>query len=201
VDAFLARGCRVVFGDIDETAGNAKVDELTTRDKSVGSQLKFVPTDITNYDHVYRLFQVAYEAFGRVDIAANIAGLTEIAGWFDPPETLESVKRVKQTLSELLDEIVDCVNQQKPTTMLVDVNLNGTLYFSRIACVFLRQGQQRSDDKSLILISSVAGFKEYPGLFVYQVCLPFPSSLRPWADRREDHKACSDGSDAKSPVF
>jgi NADP-dependent 3-hydroxy acid dehydrogenase YdfG len=62
--------------------------------------------------------------------------------------------------------------KQKPTTTVVDVNLNGTLYFSRIASVFLRQGQTSTDDKSLILISSVAGFKEYPGLFVYQVRLP-----------------------------
>ncbi len=69
--------------------------------------------------------------------------------------------------------MVDCLTPQKPTTKVVDVNLNGTLYFSRIACVFLRQGQQPSEDKSLILISSVAGFKEYPGLFVYQVCPPF----------------------------
>lgn len=62
--------------------------------------------------------------------------------------------------------------KQKPTTIVVDVNLNGSLYFSRIASVFLRQGQMPTDDKSLILISSVAGFKEYPGLFVYQVGMP-----------------------------
>jgi NAD(P)-dependent dehydrogenase (short-subunit alcohol dehydrogenase family) len=93
-----------VFGDIDEAAGNAKVAELTARDQSVAGQLIFVPTDITNYDHVYRLFQVAYEAFGRVDIAANIAGLAEIAGWFDPPGTLESVKMVLYIPTDLRTE-------------------------------------------------------------------------------------------------
>jgi NAD(P)-dependent dehydrogenase (short-subunit alcohol dehydrogenase family) len=85
-----------VSGDIDEAEGKIKVSELIAKDKSIASRLKFVPTDLTNYDDVYYLFQVAYETFGRVDIAANIAGLPEKAGWFDSPETLESVKKVKK---------------------------------------------------------------------------------------------------------
>lgn len=85
-----------MFGDIDKAAGQLKVSQLTTRDQSIVNRLKFVPTDITNYDDVYRLFQVAYETFGRVDVAANIAGIGEPAGWFDPAETMEGAKRVKQ---------------------------------------------------------------------------------------------------------
>ncbi|KIW17995.1 hypothetical protein PV08_02281 [Exophiala spinifera] len=149
VQAFLSRGCRVVFGDIDKAAGQLKVSQLTTRDKSIVNQLKFVPTDVTNYDDVYHLFQVAYETFGRVDVAANIAGIVETPGWFDPAETMEGAKR-------------------KPSTIVIDVNLNGSLYFSRIASAFLRQGQESTDDKSLILISSVAGFKAHSGIFLYQ---------------------------------
>lgn len=57
---------------------------------------------------------------------------------------------------------------QKPTTKVVDVNLTGTLYFSRIAAVYLKEGAQAHDDKSLVLVSSTAGFKETPGLWVYQ---------------------------------
>lgn len=55
----------------------------------------------------------------------------------------------------------------------MDVNLNGVLYFSRIASVFLRQpslndkSSTAAADKSLTLVSSVAGFKESPGLPVY----------------------------------
>ena len=86
-----------MFGDIDKAAGQLKVSQVTSRDKSIGNRLKFVPTDITNYDDVYRLFQVAYETFGCVDVAANIAGIGETAGWFDPAETMEGAKRVKQT--------------------------------------------------------------------------------------------------------
>jgi NAD(P)-dependent dehydrogenase (short-subunit alcohol dehydrogenase family) len=52
---------------------------------------------------------------------------------------------------------------------VLDVNLLGTLYFARIAAVYLRQGAQPGDDKSLVLMSSAAGFKDTPGMFVYQV--------------------------------
>lgn len=45
----------------------------------------------------------------------------------------------------------------------------GTLYFVRIAPVYLKQGWKDGDDKSLILLSSVGGFKETPGMPVYQV--------------------------------
>lgn len=55
-----------------------------------------------------------------------------------------------------------------PNQVTLDVNLLGTLYFVRIAPVYLKQGWKEGDDKSLILLSSVAGFKETPGMPVYQ---------------------------------
>jgi len=42
------------------------------------------------------------------------------------------------------------------------------LFFSRIAAVYLREKAKDTEDKSLIFLSSVAGFEESPGLFVYQ---------------------------------
>lgn len=58
---------------------------------------------------------------------------------------------------------------QVPNQKVLDVNLLGSLYFARIACVYLRQGRQEGDDKTLTFVSSAAGFKDTPGLFVYQV--------------------------------
>lgn len=57
---------------------------------------------------------------------------------------------------------------QVPTAKVLDVNLLGSLYFSRIASVYLRENRKHGEDRSLTLVSSVAGFKESPGLFVYQ---------------------------------
>ncbi|KAK9378719.1 uncharacterized protein V2V93DRAFT_375646 [Kockiozyma suomiensis] len=151
VGLFLAREAKVVFGDISEAAGEALVQNLTKTDPSAVGRVVFVKTDVSSYDSVLQLFETARTKFGRVDIAVNLAALTEIGNWFDPDTTLESVKR-------------------KPTTALVDVNLLGTIYFARIATVYLKDGATSlaTDDKSLILFSSVAGFKESPGLFVYQ---------------------------------
>ena len=57
---------------------------------------------------------------------------------------------------------------QVPTTKVLDVNLVGSIYVSRIASVYLGQNRAAHADRSLTLFSSVAGFKESPGLFIYQ---------------------------------
>ncbi|KAK5163802.1 uncharacterized protein LTR77_010476 [Saxophila tyrrhenica] len=44
----------------------------------------------------------------------------------------------------------------------------GTLHFARIAAVFLREGRQQGDDRSLTILSSVNAFRESPGLYIYQ---------------------------------
>ena len=59
--------------------------------------------------------------------------------------------------------------KKPPPLTSLDVNLKGVLYFARVAAVYLRQNRQAGEDRSLLLLSSVAGFKESPGLFVYQV--------------------------------
>ena len=51
---------------------------------------------------------------------------------------------------------------------VLDVNVHGTLNFSRIAAPFLRQGRQEGQDRSLVLLSSVNAFRESPGLYIYQ---------------------------------
>jgi NAD(P)-dependent dehydrogenase (short-subunit alcohol dehydrogenase family) len=61
--------------------------------------------------------------------------------------------------------------QKAPDLVTLNVNLLGALYFTRIAAVYLRQGQEDADDtesdKSIVLVSSIAGFTEAPGLPLY----------------------------------
>lgn len=108
-----------------------------------------MPTDVTSYDSLLALFDKAFALYGHVDIAVSNAGIIERPGWFDYSHDLESIRKA-------------------PSTAVLDVNLIGTLYFAHIAAVYLRQNSSPTDDKSLILLSSVAGFQESPGLFVYQ---------------------------------
>ena len=93
------------------------------------------------------MIKTAFTIHGHIDHAIANAGLVEQPGWFEASLTVDDVQR-------------------EPSTIALDVNLKGLLYFARIACVYLAQGE--AQDRSLTLLSSVAGFQESPGLFVYQ---------------------------------
>lgn len=54
----------------------------------------------------------------------------------------------------------------EPTSLTLDVNLRAVMWFSRIAVVYLNQS--KGGDRSLTLVSSVAGFTEAPSLWAYQ---------------------------------
>ncbi|KAK9460476.1 uncharacterized protein V1516DRAFT_676747 [Lipomyces oligophaga] len=158
VKLFLERGCSVTFGDVTRATGEELVGRLCKMCPQYASRIQFVLCDVSRYEDVVFLFKSALDRFGSVDVAVSLAALTEIGNIFDPELDIETVSR------------------RRPTTTLVDVNLLGTLYFARVALAYLRhQDPQtppvehgRNDRKSLILVSSVAGFKESPGLFVYQ---------------------------------
>ncbi|GAA4080646.1 MULTISPECIES: 3-oxoacyl-ACP reductase [Actinomadura] len=64
---FAREGAKVVVADVDETAGKAAAEE-------VGGL--FVRTDVAREDEVEALFRAAKEAYGRVDVAFNNAGIS-----------------------------------------------------------------------------------------------------------------------------
>lgn len=116
---------------------------------SSSGESHFVKTDVSDYASVVALFEKAWDLYHRVDIAISNAGVQEAGQWFDPSLTRETIKA-------------------KPSTKTVDVNLTGTLYFARVAVVYLKDGAKPGEDKSLVLVSSIAGFKDGPGIFIYQ---------------------------------
>ena len=137
-------GAKVVLGDINTGAANKLCEEYTG--------LSFVQCDVSIYDDIFNLFKTALDQHGRVDHAVSCAGIFETGNWFDPKLTIDDVKNDSGNLKTL------------------DVNVIGTLHFSRIAAVFLREGRKEGEDKSLTLLSSVNAFRESPGLYIYQVC-------------------------------
>lgn len=134
-----------MFGDVLDDQAEALVQELST-----GPSVKYVHCDVTSYTDNLRLFDTAYEAFKRVDHAWSNAGITEQGNIIDQNLTLDTVR----------EEPVKSVS-------VLDINLKGPIYFARIASVYLRQGGEPNDDKSLTFTSSVGGFREDPGLWVY----------------------------------
>ncbi|EED14321.1 3-hydroxyacyl-CoA dehydrogenase, putative [Talaromyces stipitatus ATCC 10500] len=149
VELCTQHGAYVCFGDIDEKAGRGVEESANASQKSSPPTARFVPVDVTNYQSVLSLFKTALSLYGRIDHVVANAGIVERGNWFDPALTVESV-------------------EEQPTTKVLDVNLLGCLYTARIASVYLRQNRREGQDRSLTLVSSVAGFKESPGLFVYQ---------------------------------
>ncbi|KAL1590006.1 hypothetical protein WHR41_01355 [Cladosporium halotolerans] len=141
----------VFFGDVLDEPAIALEKELN----SDGAMVEFVHCDVTSYAENLALFDAAFQAFGRIDHAISNAGLGEQGNIVSPELTLESVR-------------------EEPTSNLraVDVNLKGPIYFGRLASVYLRQSAGGNDDhegndKSLTFTSSVAAFREDPGLYVY----------------------------------
>ncbi|KAI1766896.1 hypothetical protein GGR53DRAFT_464026 [Hypoxylon sp. FL1150] len=116
------------------------------------SSVIFVKTDVTSYESVLNLFKTAWSTYGRIDHAVSNAGLVEIG--------------------QLFATGVDDANiEEPPPTMVLDVNLKGTLFFTRVAVHFLRKSlaahEDVQKDASILLVGSVASFEEYPGLFQY----------------------------------
>ncbi|GAA1014727.1 3-oxoacyl-ACP reductase [Acrocarpospora pleiomorpha] len=64
---FAAEGAKLVLVDLDENVGDQVAAE-------VGGI--FVRADVTSEDDVIRMFQVAYDTYGSVDIAFNNAGIS-----------------------------------------------------------------------------------------------------------------------------
>jgi len=77
---FCARGAAgVVLVDVQAEKLAAVADSL----RAAGHKALALPTDLSNAEAVARVMPAADAAFGRVDILANIAGLTDRGGIFD----------------------------------------------------------------------------------------------------------------------
>jgi NAD(P)-dependent dehydrogenase (short-subunit alcohol dehydrogenase family) len=143
VRLLVQHGASVVFGDINtdfETAGEPSSSSVT-----------FVECDVTKHNDLYQLFKQAHDKHGHIDHAIACAGIFEHGNWFDPNHTIESIKG------------------DPGNTKTLDVNLMGTLHFSRIAAVFLRGARTtESSNRSLTFLSSVNAFRDSPGLHLYQ---------------------------------
>jgi len=138
-----AAGAKIVFGDFDAAAGSALSKELPT-------SVDFLQTNVSKYGDNVALFKLALEKYGCIDYAVAVAGVGERGDWFGPDLSVEDV-------------------EEPETNMTVDVNLLGVLYFVRIAIPYLKVGRKEGADRGLVLIGSSAGFRESPGLPVYQV--------------------------------
>lgn len=76
VRRFVAEGCRVVIGDIQEEQGKAIAKEL-------GDSAAFAVCNVTKEDDVANLVDLAIKQFGQLDIMFNNAGIVGAKGPID----------------------------------------------------------------------------------------------------------------------
>ncbi|TMV88970.1 SDR family oxidoreductase [Thioclava sp. BHET1] len=126
-------GAKVALGARRTERLDALVDEIT----AAGGEAIAVATDVTKMDDVQKLVDMAVEAYGRIDVIINNAGLM-------PLSSIESLK---------IDE----------WDRMIDVNIRGVLH--GIAAALPHMKAQKSGQ--IITTSSVAGHVLFPGSAVY----------------------------------
>jgi NADP-dependent 3-hydroxy acid dehydrogenase YdfG len=120
--------------------GARRVDRIQSLAKELnerGGKALAIRTDVTQVDDVKKLVDSAVQAYGRIDVMINNAGLM-------PQSLLERLK-------------IDDWNQ------MIDVNIKGVLYGIAAALPYMKQ--QKAGH--FINVSSVAGHKVAPGGAVY----------------------------------
>lgn len=127
------QGARVVLG----ARRAERIGALAREIAGAGGQARAVATDVTQPEQVQRLVDDAVQAFGRLDVLLNNAGLM-------PHSPLERRR------------IADW-------DRMIDVNLKGVLYGIAAALPHM----QRQKAGHIINVSSVAGHKVNPGGAVY----------------------------------
>ncbi|CAG8801487.1 10794_t:CDS:2, partial [Racocetra persica] len=80
VRRLIREGAKVIIGDIDEKSGQELVTELNKINKG---NTVFVFCDVTNVEHLRRLFDTAQNKFGGVDIVCNNSGIIQADEFYD----------------------------------------------------------------------------------------------------------------------
>lgn len=175
----LESGANVCFGDLDNITGERllrkSVEEFKPAEAKHPPRAVFQATDVTNYQSVLALFDLAFNTYKRIDHVVSAAGIAEIGNWFDFGLTLQTVREVSVMICVSFTYLFRSSKKNNhghkkktPTHKVLDVNLLGSMYVARIASVYLRHNRGPGTDRSILLFSSVSGFKESPSLFIYQ---------------------------------
>ncbi|CAI6331485.1 unnamed protein product [Periconia digitata] len=134
---FAEAGSKIVYGDIHNPPLPTTLPESTLKN------IHYKHCDTTSYESVLSLFSHAAATLGAIDIVVANAG----------------VANHKDVFAADADITV------APSMREVDVNLTGVIYTARIGLHYLRKNGKGGGD--VVLVSSIAGFKESGGLGIY----------------------------------
>ncbi|CAK7230073.1 hypothetical protein SCUCBS95973_007450 [Sporothrix curviconia] len=171
-------GAHVFFGDWADDKGRDVEAALKKTSAGGKGSANFQKVDVREYASQLALFDAAYRAHGRVDVAISCAAVGEPAGFFEPASLdLQSIREEPRAL-----------------TANLDINVTSVLLFSRIALAYITASKSSSSSSSssfspsIVLVSSIAGITEAPGLFAYSTAkhgvIGLMRALRPVAPLR-----------------
>lgn len=66
--------------------------------------------DVTNYQSVLALFDLAFNTYKRIDHVVSAAGIAEIGNWFDFGLTLQTVRQVSVIIYIFLTRPQPCLS-------------------------------------------------------------------------------------------
>ena len=125
---FAREGAKVVVGDIDPKGGQ----ETVKRVKGAGGEAVFVPVDCSKVVDMRKLIDATFQAYGRLDILWNHAGIPG-------PGTLET------TEEEAFDRAMA-------------INFKGCFFATKFAVPHLKQ----AGGGAVLFTSSVSGLRASP---------------------------------------
>lgn len=123
---FAKEGAKVAISDVSEERGEAAADLI----RGNGGEAIFVRTDVTKEEDVEKLMAAAAEAFGKIDVLFNNAGVGN-----------ESVKLADMSLEEW--------------QRVIDINLNGVFIGMKKAIPYM----QKNGGGSIVNTASILGLK------------------------------------------
>ncbi|HUA73015.1 MAG TPA: SDR family NAD(P)-dependent oxidoreductase [Solirubrobacteraceae bacterium] len=166
VRMLVGGGGRAVVLDLPNSKGPAMVEELGA------DKVRFVEVDVAAPDQVERAMAAAHEAFGRIDVLANCAGVS--------PASL--------VLSRNKDLYPLDVFRRG-----VDINLNGLFDMVRWGAYFMSDNEPSEEgERGLIVnVASIAGYEGQAGQAAYAaskggviaLTLPLARDLARWGIR------------------
>ena len=136
--AFARAGAKVVLCSRTQ----AQLDEVVSNIIQQGGEALAVVGDVAREEDVRNLFEQALQAYGRVDILVNCAGIV-------------AVKPFLEMDTETWDEVIN-------------VNLRGTFLCCRTAFRVMTE-QKQGVILNLSSLSGVKGVEKFPGLSAYNV--------------------------------
>ena len=105
-EVFARGGARVVIADINEEVGNRAISDI----KGAGGEAIFTRTDVGNPADVEAMVEAAVQAFGRLDIAVNNAGI----GGESAPTGSYSIEGWHKVININLNSVFYCMRYQIP---------------------------------------------------------------------------------------